>query len=173
MGMMGMNPMMAMMQGMGGYGGKGGMGGMGTMMTMMGGKGMKGKKEGQEGEEAEAGWVSKKVKKTAFDKPASMSRPESSWSGAGAKKKMKDFPDEQKVFVQNIPDGTTSSGLLEHFKEAGSAVLCDTSKGEIQGTQDATIAFESADDAVMAILQLNGSVVCGNPVIVLPWSDAN
>jgi len=125
----------------------------------------------EEGNEIGGGAVNKKVKQNQWAKQGGGGGGTLTKGSSTGKFKMKSFPADQKIWVQNIPDGVTSSALLEHFKEAGSAVLCDTSKGEIPGTQDAGVAFESAEDAVMAILQLNGSVVCGNPIIVVPWTE--
>merc|ERR550537_2169225 len=84
--------------------------------------------------------------------------------GKGKSGGMRDFPTEKKVWIGGAPDPCDFKALLEHMKQAGSAVFVSVSKGQ------GGCAFKSAEDAQNAIATLNGSVFGGVALQVDVWT---
>merc|ERR1719428_1612992 len=89
--------------------------------------------------------------------------------GKGGKDKMSlsNFKADKKVWVGNIPDGTTSRELHDHFKEAG-AKWSESYGGNSKGTGG--VAFKTSEEATNAISTLNGSVLKGANIQVDVWT---
>eukprot|EP00746_Dinoflagellata_sp_MGD_P165826 gnl/MRDRNA2_/MRDRNA2_95327_c0_seq1.p1 gnl/MRDRNA2_/MRDRNA2_95327_c0~~gnl/MRDRNA2_/MRDRNA2_95327_c0_seq1.p1 ORF type:complete len:121 (-),score=33.58 gnl/MRDRNA2_/MRDRNA2_95327_c0_seq1:113-475(-) len=88
--------------------------------------------------------------------------------GKGKKSGMATFATETKVWVGNIPEGTTYQELQEHFKSAGTAKFASVFTGKGKGTGG--VAFAEAAEAEKAIKTLNGSTFKGVKIEVDVWT---
>merc|ERR1711918_165794 len=76
--------------------------------------------------------------------------------GKGKRKSgLSTFPVEKKVWVGNIPEGTTYQELQEHFGSAGTAKFATVFSGKGKGTGG--VAFAEEAEAQKAIKTLNKS----------------
>lgn len=92
------------------------------------------------------------------------------FGGAGkgkSTKGLRDFPTECKVWVGNMPAGTTFKDLQDHFKNMGS----NPKWAEIgkQGTTGG-VAFATAEEATEAMTQLNGLDFNGSVLELDVWT---
>merc|ERR1712187_869967 len=87
----------------------------------------------------------------------------------GEGKGYKNFKNEQKVWIGNLPEGVTYKELQPHMKQAGNAkwVECVGGKGS-KGTGVA--CYETEAEATAAIAALNGSVLSGQAIEVDVWT---
>merc|ERR1712216_339204 len=88
--------------------------------------------------------------------------------GKGKKSGMSTFAAEKKVWVGNIPEGTTYQELQEHFKSAGTAKFASIFTGKGKGTGG--VAFAEEEEAAKAIKTLNGSTFKGVKIKVDVWT---
>merc|ERR1719321_1597566 len=88
--------------------------------------------------------------------------------GGKGKNKMSlsNFHADKKVWVGNLPDGTTSKELHEHFKEAG-AKWSESYGGNSKGSGG--VAFKTSEEAQKAISTLNCSLLKGATIEVDVW----
>jgi hypothetical protein len=88
--------------------------------------------------------------------------------GRGGKKgpNLKDFPAENKVWVGNLPQCTTSETLEEYFSSGGNVVGAIVMKN---GT--GAVAYESAEEATQVIAAWNGSDMGGQAIEVDVWTS--
>merc|ERR1719335_1838070 len=88
--------------------------------------------------------------------------------GKGKKKRgLSTFPVEKKVWVGNIPEGTTYQELQEHFGSAGTAKFATVFSGKGKGTGG--VAFAEEEEAAKAIKTLNKSTFKGVKIEVDVW----
>merc|ERR1719453_1095876 len=78
------------------------------------------------------------------------------------------FAAEKKVWVGNIPEGTTYQELQEHFASAGTAKFASVFTGKGKGTGG--VAFAEEGEAAAAIKSLNGSTFKGVKIEVDVWT---
>merc|ERR1719333_1177922 len=78
------------------------------------------------------------------------------------------FAAEKKVWVGNIPEGTTYQELQEHFASAGTAKFASVFTGKGKGTGG--VAFAEEAEAAKAIKTLNGSTFKGVKIEVDVWT---
>merc|ERR1719473_1951897 len=81
---------------------------------------------------------------------------------------LKTFAPEKKVWVGNIPEGTTYQELQEHFKSAGTAKFAKVFDGKGKGTGG--VAFAEEAEAAKAIKTLNKSTFKGAKIEVDVWT---
>merc|ERR1719486_1091340 len=80
--------------------------------------------------------------------------------GKGKRKSgLSKFAPEKKVWVGNLPEGTTYQELQEHFGSAGTAKFAAVFSGKGKGTGG--VAFTEPEEATKAIKSLNGSTFKG------------
>merc|ERR1719261_889724 len=90
--------------------------------------------------------------------------------GKGKKRKsgLSTFASEKKVWVGNLPEGTTYQELQEHFGTAGTAKFASVFTGKGKGTGG--VAFAEAAEAEKAIKTLNKSTFKGVKIEVDAWA---
>merc|ERR1719473_2223088 len=81
---------------------------------------------------------------------------------------MSTFAAEKKVWVGNIPEGTTYQELQAHFGSAGTAKFAAVFSGKGKGTGG--VAFAEEADAANAIKTLNNSTLKGAKIEVDVWT---
>merc|ERR1711869_132302 len=81
---------------------------------------------------------------------------------------MSTFAPEKKVWVGNIPEGTTYQELQEHFASAGTAKFASVFSGKGKGTGG--VAFAEEAEASKAIQTLNNSTLKGAKIQVDVWT---
>merc|ERR1719240_939396 len=88
--------------------------------------------------------------------------------GKGKKKSgLSTFAAEKKVWVGNIPEGTTYQELQAHFGSAGTAKFATVFTGKGKGTGG--VAFAEEEEAAKAIKTLNNSTLKGAKIQVDVW----
>merc|ERR1719377_404838 len=89
--------------------------------------------------------------------------------GKGKRKTgMAKFATEKKVWVGNLPEGTTYQELQEHFGSAGTAKFAAIFTGKGSGTGG--VAFAEAEEDAKAIKTLNKSTFKGVKIEVDVWT---
>merc|ERR1719515_680997 len=89
--------------------------------------------------------------------------------GKGKRKSgLSTFGPEKKVWVGNIPEGTTYQELQEHFGSAGTAKFATVFTGKGAGTGG--VAFAEEAEAKAAIQKLNKSTFKGVKIEVDVWT---
>merc|ERR1712224_733194 len=89
--------------------------------------------------------------------------------GKGKRKKgMSTFATEKKVWVGNLPKGTTYQELQEHFSKCGTAKFAAVFTGKGAGTGG--VAFAEEAEAAAAIKTLNKSSFKGVKIEVDVWT---
>merc|ERR1719387_2181959 len=88
--------------------------------------------------------------------------------GKGRKRGLATFSTEKKVWVGNIPEGTTYQELQEHFASAGTAKFATVFTGKGAGTGG--VAFGEEGEAAAAIKTLNKSTFKGAKIEVDVWT---
>merc|ERR1719171_1842821 len=89
--------------------------------------------------------------------------------GKGKRRKgMATFAAEKKVWVGNLPEGTTYQELQEHFGKAGTAKFAAVFTGKGAGTGG--VAFAEEAEAATAIKSLNNSTFKGAKIQVDVWT---
>merc|ERR1719399_256683 len=89
--------------------------------------------------------------------------------GKGKKKQgLSKFAPEKKVWVGNLPEGTTYQELQEHFASAGTAKFATVFSGKGKGTGG--VAFAEEAEAQKAIKTLNKSTLKGAKIEVDVWT---
>merc|ERR1719335_162282 len=89
--------------------------------------------------------------------------------GKGKRKQgLSKFAPEKKVWVGNIPEGTTYQELQEHFGSAGTAKFAAVFSGKGAGTGG--VAFAEEAEAQKALKTLNGSTFKGVKIEVDVWT---
>merc|ERR1719327_925713 len=88
--------------------------------------------------------------------------------GKGKKSGLSKFAPEKKVWVGNLPEGTTYQELQEHFGSAGTAKFAAVFSGKGKGTGG--VAFTEPEEAAKAIKTLNGSTFKGVKIEVDTWT---
>merc|ERR1719515_373088 len=89
--------------------------------------------------------------------------------GKGKRKSgLSKFAPEKKVWVGNLPEGTTYQELQEHFKSAGNAKFAAVFSGKGKGTGG--VGFAEEAEAQTALKTLNGSTFKGVKIQVDVWT---
>merc|ERR1719420_1830756 len=78
------------------------------------------------------------------------------------------FASEKKVWVGNIPEGTTYQELQAHFESAGTAKFATVFSGKGKGAGG--VAFAEEAEAAEAIKTLNKSTFKGVKIEVDTWT---
>mmetsp|Transcript_13087 Transcript_13087/g.24377 ORF Transcript_13087/g.24377 Transcript_13087/m.24377 type:complete len:99 (+) Transcript_13087:2-298(+) len=89
--------------------------------------------------------------------------------GKGKPNPLTNYSAEQKVWIGNLPEGTTYPHLKQHFIDAGShPAHVNVNTKNMTGAA----AFENPDEAAEAILLLNGSAMgeSGQMIQVDVWT---
>merc|ERR1719252_169084 len=89
--------------------------------------------------------------------------------GKGKRRRgMATFAAEKKVWVGNLPEGTTYQELQEHFGKAGTAKFAAVFTGKGAGTGG--VAFAEEAEAAKAVKTLNKSTLKGAKIEVDVWT---
>merc|ERR1719158_2523369 len=88
--------------------------------------------------------------------------------GKKGKSGLSKFAPEKKVWVGNLPEGTTYQELQEHFGSAGTAKFATVFTGKGKGTGG--VAFAEEAEAAKAIKTLNKSTLKGAKIEVDVWT---
>merc|ERR1711879_177318 len=86
----------------------------------------------------------------------------------GQGKRHRGFKLEEKVWIGNLPEGTTYKELQPHMKQAGNAKWVECFNGKGKGTGCACYATEA--EVTAAIAALNGSLLNGQAIEVDVWT---
>lgn len=88
------------------------------------------------------------------------------WTGG-----LNSFPAAQKVWIDNLPQGSTDDDLLDLFSKAGRPRFATAWQGFIKGSGG--VAFDTPEETVRAIEMLSGSLLKGAPIKLSVWKSTS